>query len=433
MFFDGIGAVDPQDSYSGRLATRARASARAPASLCASSSNSAGSTEIGRACTSVVGRRVRRSSLEVALGADDVLARAQEVPAPAVGVEADDVVREQPVVDRAPDRPRAARASSRAAARGCGRSARARRPARALAHEPRREVQVVVVEEDGRVGLARRARVDHGVGEASVDRDVAVVQAWWSAGSTSGAYGEVPEVVLDEPQHRVRDDVVVPVVRLRVVRDEPQPVRRAVARSLLDASPPASATTPVLVGHRARDPGHVVVRDEAAQRRHEPAAAAPRDARSRRRRASYDDRARGSRRRSACGGTRHRLGAYVARPTDDLERRLAVSLPSSRLKSTSQSRSSRGVRKCRRTSSLPRSARCRAPRRVVEDLEARLGALRRRVDEPAGLAVLDLRDDPARRGRRRSGAPSRAPPSPSGRSPPGSTSGSRPPSAPGRR
>ena len=45
---------------------------------------------------------------------------------------------------------------------------------------------------------------------------------------------EPPEVVLDEPEHRIGDDVVVAVVGLRVVRDEPQPVGRAVPRGLLD-------------------------------------------------------------------------------------------------------------------------------------------------------------------------------------------------------
>src|SRR5439155_23413106 len=32
---------------------------------------------------------------------------------------------------------------------------------------------------------------------------------------------------------------------------------------------------------------------------------------------------------------------------------------------------------------------------IPQDLDARFGALARRVDEPAGLAVLDLGDDPA--------------------------------------
>jgi hypothetical protein len=73
----------------------------------------------------------------------------------------------------------------------------------------------------------------------------------------------------------------------------------------------------------------------------------------------------------------------------------AVSLPSSVFKSTSQSRSSRGIRKFRRTYSLPRSARCRAAAGRAGSRCRPRALLGEAVDEPAGLAVLDLRDDPA--------------------------------------
>ena len=131
------------------------------------------------------------------------------------------------------------------------------------------------MEEDGRVGLAvelgeRRVR------EGPVDGDVALVPGVVEALVDVRRVGEPPEVVLEKPERRVRDDVVEPVVGRRVVRDEPQPVRRAVARDLFDRlSAGLGDDDAVLVGHRARDPRHVVVRDEAAQRSDEPAAAAP--------------------------------------------------------------------------------------------------------------------------------------------------------------
>ena len=60
--------------------------------------------------------------------------------------------------------------------------------------------------------------------------------------------------------------------------EQPQPERRAVARLLVDrGAAGVDRDGPVLVAHRARDPGHVVVLDEAAQRGDEPAAAASRD------------------------------------------------------------------------------------------------------------------------------------------------------------
>ena len=108
------------------------------------------------------------------------------------------------------------------------------------------------------------------------------------------------------------DNVVVAVVRELVVRDEPQPVRLVVARLLDRLVAALGGDRAVLVAHRARDPRHVVVRDQAAQRGHEPAAAAPDDPLARcrrgRRRAG-----RGSRRRSACGA-RSRRESYRAPP-----------------------------------------------------------------------------------------------------------------------
>ena len=94
MFFDGSVRSTRSDQPLAadllELALLRRAPPRSPAS----SSNSRGSTEIGWAVT--------RRQVD-ACGSDDIRAddRDEEVVAPAVGVEADDVVREQPLVDRA--------------------------------------------------------------------------------------------------------------------------------------------------------------------------------------------------------------------------------------------------------------------------------------------------------------------------------------------
>ena len=60
--------------------------------------------------------------------------------------------------------------------------------------------------------------------------------------------------------------------------NEPQPVRRTVRRSPRRTTRRARPRRPVLVAHRTRDPGHVVMREQAAERRDDTAAAPLRDA-----------------------------------------------------------------------------------------------------------------------------------------------------------
>ena len=62
------------------------------------------------------------------------------------------------------------------------------------------------------------------------------------------------------------------------MRDEAEPVRVPVPRRLLERPAALRCDRAVLVAHRARDPRHVVVRDQAGERGDETAAAALRDA-----------------------------------------------------------------------------------------------------------------------------------------------------------
>ena len=147
----------------------------------------------------------------------------------------------------------------------------------ALAYERRCDVEVVVVEEDGGVGLSLELG-DYRVSEAPVDGDIALAPRMVEAVVDVRRGGETPEVVLDEPEHGVRDHVVVPVVRRRIVGDEAEPVGRTAAGDLLDRLVVRLfGHRPVFVGHRAGDPGDLVVLHEAPERGHEAAASAPGD------------------------------------------------------------------------------------------------------------------------------------------------------------
>ena len=144
----------------------------------------------------------------------------------------------------------------------------------ALPHEGRRDVEVVVVEEDRRIGLTVEL-LDDRVRKPAVHGHVALAPGVVKTVVDVRRARKPPEVVLDEPQHRVRDHVVVPVVRRRVVGDEPQLVGGAAPCRLVDrAAVGLVHHFPVLVGHGACDPRDVVVLDEAAERGHQSAAAA---------------------------------------------------------------------------------------------------------------------------------------------------------------
>ena len=188
-------------------------------------------------------------------------------------MEADHIVRQQPVVDRVAHLQRQDPPVVRLRP-GNMDKVRERRVGRLLADDPRCQVEVIVLEENCRVRLCLELLEDCCC-EALVDADVPLVPGVLKAVIDRGGVGELPEVVLEKPQHRVRDHVVEPVVGSRVVVDQAQAERRTVSCRLLDR---LLGCDPVLVGDRARDPRHVVVGDQPAECRHEPAAAAAGDA-----------------------------------------------------------------------------------------------------------------------------------------------------------
>ena len=212
-------------------------------------------------------QRVRRNV------ADDVPHGIEEVLSPPLGVERDDVVREHAVVNRVADvlwehvpvvrlRPR----------HMC--EVHERRVRHCVPDEPRCEIEVIVVEEDGRVRLIVELLEDCSR-KTRVDGDVPLVPGRVKSGVDCGRVRELPEVVLDEPQHGIRDDVVKAVVRLTLVADEAQAEPGALACRLIEC---LACERSVLVRDRTRDPRHVVQRQEPAQCRGKAAACAARDA-----------------------------------------------------------------------------------------------------------------------------------------------------------
>ena len=180
-----------------------------------------------------------------------IAAALQEVALVGPRVEADDVVRQQPVVDLA----RASRFGSTRQASGwvqgmwtkwCRKTSG--RASRTIAGQ---RVEVVVVDHHDGLVLALDL-VHHGFGQVAVDLLVALLERHHLVPADVRRVAQVPEVVLDEPEHRVGDDVVEAVVGLVVGLDEAHAEGAALGRLDLERLAAVLAgDLDVLVGHRA--------------------------------------------------------------------------------------------------------------------------------------------------------------------------------------
>ncbi len=162
-FFDGSVRSTRSTIRSGRPSS-SRRSASSTGGLDASSSNSCGSIEIGCAATVVRASAVRAQHLG---------GRLAEGVGPALGVEGDDVVRDEAGVDRPAHRLRQHAPAVGRRPRDV-REVREERVAALVADDERSDVEVVVVEEDRRVRPLCEL-LEHRDGEGVVDRDVAVL------------------------------------------------------------------------------------------------------------------------------------------------------------------------------------------------------------------------------------------------------------------
>jgi hypothetical protein len=90
----------------------------------------------------------------------------------------------------------------------------------------RQRVELVVVDHHDRL-VDPVDLLEHRLREVLVDDVVAVLERLDLVAADVRGVGEVPEVVLDEPQHRVGEDVVEAVVGLVVGLDEAHAVGAA--------------------------------------------------------------------------------------------------------------------------------------------------------------------------------------------------------------
>ena len=213
---------------------------------------------------------VHDAGLEVDLEVHEVAAALQEVAPVGGGVEADDVVGQQAAVELLADLLGQHAPGVALRPRDVHEVVQEDVGARA-AHERGQRVEVVVVDHHDRLVVALDL-LDDGGGEVLVDDVVAVLERLDLVAPDVRGVGEVPEVVLDEPQHRVGEDVVEAVVGLGVADDQAHLVlaarRRAHAERLALG---LVRLARVAVGQRRGDPHRVAVRRQARQGRHQPA------------------------------------------------------------------------------------------------------------------------------------------------------------------
>ena len=189
-------------------------------------------------------------------------------------MKADDVVGEDPVVDVLADH-RGQHAPGVRLAPGDVDEVVQERVGAGPADQPRQRVQVVVVDHHDRL-LDALDLLEHRPRQVLVDGVVAELERLGLVAADVRRVRQIPEVVLDEPQHRVGHDVVEAVVGLGVGRDELDPVLAAV-RSRAPGTPGRRAARAVATSSSViADAIHVdvAVGGEPDQRRHQPAGAA---------------------------------------------------------------------------------------------------------------------------------------------------------------
>ncbi len=213
------------------------------------------------------------AAVEVDLEIHQVAAALQEVVPVGAGVEADDVVRQQAREDLLAD-------SARQHPPGVGlrpgdvdevmqERVRARPP-----DQPGEGVEVIVVDHHDRL-LGSLELLHDGFREVLVDDVVAELEGLDLLAADVGGVGEIPQVVLDEPQHRVGEDVVEAVVCVGVGGHQADLVLAA-SWSVHGEGVTAvlARDLGVLVGHRGGDPDRFAMGGEARQCRDQAAGAA---------------------------------------------------------------------------------------------------------------------------------------------------------------
>ena len=188
-------------------------------------------------------------------------------------MEADDVVGEDPVVDLVADHRRQHPPGVRLAPRDVD-EVRHERVRACAADQRRQRVEVVVVDHHDRA-LDPLDLLEHRARQILVDDVVAELERLGLVAADVRGVGQIPQVVLDEPQHRVGDDAVEAVVGIGVGGDQLDAVLgpvRALDRERMAAVP--AGHRDVAVAHRRGDPGDLTVPREAHQRGHQAAGAA---------------------------------------------------------------------------------------------------------------------------------------------------------------
>ena len=146
------------------------------------------------------------AAVEVDVEVQQVAAALEEVAPVGLGVEADDVVGEQPVEELLADLVRQHAPGIRLGPRDVDEVMQEHVGPNA-SQQGRQRVQVVVVDHHHGLGTPVDL-LEHRVRQVLVDDVVAVLERLYLIAPHVRGVGEIPEVVLDEPQHRVREHVV---------------------------------------------------------------------------------------------------------------------------------------------------------------------------------------------------------------------------------
>jgi hypothetical protein len=138
-----------------------------------------------------------------------------------------------------------------------------------LAHHSRAQIEVIVLQHDQRLAAGCLGGGDDLIREQLVDDHIAVSPGVPDVLRDVRGSRRIPQIMLEEPEQRIADDVVILVVCLRLGRHETQSELTWITKfdEFFTGVLSVRGALPVSFGHGCRDPDRLVLAGDGGDRR----------------------------------------------------------------------------------------------------------------------------------------------------------------------